>query len=133
MLLVEPQNTAHVIGQATPLFFNCSIDNIQLAADLFIWYEFITNTVIGRYIASSLPGSTTPVQVVDGLESEYDSERSNLIVKDANFDDAGTYQCTTGLSSRAQRRVEAVILSKFVNQRTEITLQFVDEVAFDAL
>ena len=113
MIVVEPQNTVHVIGQATPLFFNCSIGNLVRDGDLFAWYEYITDTVYGRIIANDF--NTKPaVQLLDGLESEYGVERSNLIVKDANLDDAGTYGCTSTFAPQTKRRVEAVVLSKFI-------------------
>ena len=128
--VLAPQNTIHVIGQATPpLYFNCSIE-FAIPSDALRWTEYITEPVHGRTLAVGVENAPPSQSFV---ESDYDVEGNNLIVLDANFDDAGTYQCTTAVASTAQRRVEAVILSKFVNQRTEITLQFVDEVAFDAL
>ena len=106
---LAPQNTVHVIGQATPLYFNCSIENL-LAHDSFTWnkYKTLNNIDFATITAQQLNQPHTVI-----FPNEYDVEGTNLIVKDADFDDAGRYLCRNALSPfTAHITVEAIILGK---------------------
>ena len=107
MFLVEPQNTHHVLGQATPLYFNCSIQ-LEAPGDELIWSEFVTSSA-GQTVA------TGSIGVRPEFANKYDTERTNLIVKNADMSDAGTYACrNTFGASPMVRRTEAIILGKFI-------------------
>ena len=111
--VLAPQNTAHVIGQATPpLYFNCSIE-LESNFDLFIWYK-LERTAHGRQRAGIGSASKGGVfEISAALEDEYDVEGTNLIVTDANTDDAGTYLCGNAFN-KTEKYAEAIIFGKFV-------------------
>ena len=113
MHLLAPHHTVHVIGQATPpLYFNCSIE-LDGSLDALYWFKYDTLNDIDLF-GIAVERYNQPIQLVPGLESEYDVERSNLIVKDADFDDAGTYHCRNQLPPLSRKYADAIVLGKFV-------------------
>ena len=112
--VLAPQNTVHVIdSQATPpLYFNCSIE-FTIPSDALRWTEYITEPVHGRTLAVGVENAPPSQSFV---ESDYDVEGNNLIVLDANFDDAGTYECTSIVSPPTVKQAQAIILGKFMSR-----------------
>ena len=109
--VLAPQNTVHVIGQATPpLYFNCSIE-LASAVDSLIWNKLTTQNTEDRIATERFSG---PLMVQDGFDSEYDVEGNSLIVKDADLDDAGTYRCRNNIAPRVENTAEAIIFGMFI-------------------
>ena len=108
--MLAPENTVHVIGQATPpLYFNCSIEFKSLS-DGIIWDECITDPTLCRAVATG--PLNNPPKVEAGLENEYATEGNSLIVKDANFDDAGRYVCRNFIIPPKAKQAQAIIFGK---------------------
>ena len=110
--VLAPQNTAHVIGQATPpLYFNCSIE-FTSSADDFLWAVLANRPPGGVGVA--VGDANGPVMVIQTFQSKYDVEGTNLIVKNADFDDAGAYLCETSLAPQTEKTAEAIIFGKLI-------------------
>ena len=111
---ISPQNAVHLIGQVTPLYFNCSF---VFASDvrLFHWHAHVIRYTARTQIAygGAITFGDVTVNVLGGRENIYDIEGYNLIVKNANFGDAGAYRCQNQ-EDRINRWAEAIILGKFV-------------------
>ena len=109
--LVAPQNTVHVIGQATPpLYFNCSIELVG-SLDFLIWHKSKTRHSTDRVsIGRARKGEA--FELSTAVEGEYDAERTNLIVTNANFDDAGSYLCENVFNPKTEKYAEAIIFGK---------------------
>ena len=124
--LLAPQNTVHLIGQATPpLYFNCSIE-FEDTINGFLWIEYITRPLhsggttvaLANVVRPAPPEGDPAVVVLQEFKDEYEVERQNLIVIDANFDDAGTYGCRSNIQQTlTDRRAEAIVLGKFIFSR----------------
>ena len=109
--MLAPQNTVHVIGQATPpLYFNCSIE--FATPDTFTWLVFANRPPAGVTVAWNTHDGPTVVR--PPFRSEYDVEGDNLIVKDADFDDAGAYRCESTSNPITEKTAEAIVLGEFI-------------------
>ena len=116
---ISPQNAVHVIGQATPpLYFNCSFLFVHFAKT-FTWNVRIIRHTTARTIAlgQDLTNNNNvgyfPLLIAEEFENKYDIERHNLIVKDVDFGDAGTYYCRDHYGDHTDKIAEAIILGKF--------------------
>ena len=111
---VVPQNTCYTIGQSTPLFFNCSCDLTESGISLS-WYlikpprQYGSEILILTYDIARLPSPGLHSDSVD----DYALEDTNLIVKDADYFNAGKYECYWLGASTSERWVaEAIVLGK---------------------
>ena len=108
---ISPQNAVHLIGQVTPLYFNCSFENLN-DADGYAWNRYNTLNNLEFFTITSKLRLSRPHLAI--FPNEHDVEGSNLIVKDADFDDAGRYFCRNLLSPHYRKDAEAIVLGKFV-------------------
>ena len=102
-VLIAPANTHHVIGQVEPLYFNGSLE--LPAHDYLTWA--VCNATDCYTIARN------DVGVYQGNENDYELDRTNLIVKNANFGSARKYLMHNIDSPRTQLTAEAIIFGKF--------------------
>ena len=110
--VLAPQNTAHVIGQATPpLYFNCSIEFTSYEDD-FLW-DVLANRPPGG-VAVAVGDANAPVMLIPAFQNEYDVEGTNLIVKNADFNDAGAYLCRNANHPETLRTAQAIVFGKLI-------------------